>query len=372
MRYLITGGGTGGHIYPALAICKGLIEADKSATIMYVGTRKGLEAELVPREGIPFSVIDAAGIMGKSPMQAVRGAFRATKGVLEAISIIRRFRPHVALGTGGYVSGPVILAASLLGVPCAIQEQNAVPGFTNRLLSRLVSSVFIPFPGTEAYFPVPRKCILTGNPVRPEILSADPVEGARALGLSPDKKTVFIFGGSRGARRIVEVALEMIERRMIPGDIQVLLVTGREYETSVRERLQKLGIDTSGAGNLILRPYLFNIEHALAASHLIVGRAGGMTVSEVLARGLPSILIPSPNVANNHQMYNARAASSTGGAILMREEELSASRLSELIKEIFSYPERLAIMANRAKQAGRPCATRQIVHHLRSIAERGR
>ena len=200
MRYLITGGGTGGHIYPALAICKGLLAADKEAEVLYVGTRAGLEAELVPRECIPFAIIDAAGIMGKSPGKAIMGAARATRGLLQAAAIVRRHRPQVVLGTGGYVSGPVVFMASMLGVRCAIQEQNAVPGFTNRMLSRVVSEVFTPFRGTEQHFPRPGKCVLTGNPVRPEILAASREEGARELGLDPSGKTLFVFGGSRGAQ----------------------------------------------------------------------------------------------------------------------------------------------------------------------------
>ena len=370
MRYLIAGGGTGGHIYPALAVCKGLLGADPAAEILYVGTRRGFEAELVPREGIRFEVIDAAGIMGKSPIAAAKGAARALLGTFQAAGILRRFRPHAALGTGGYVSGPVILVAALAGVPCAIQEQNAVPGATNRLLARFVREVFVPFEGTRAHFPKTARCVLTGNPIRPEIMQADREDGAQRLGLDPKKKTLFVFGGSRGARRIIEVALEMLAERMLPEDVQVLLTSGREYASWVSDRLSGLGIDVSRPGNVIFKPYLFQIEYAMAASDLLVGRAGGMTVSEVLARGLPSILVPSPNVANNHQLYNARAASRTGGAVLVREQDLTATRLAGLIRDLTGDRDALRQMSEKAKAAGRPFATGDIVEHLKALASR--
>lgn len=369
MRYLVTGGGTGGHIYPALAICKGLMQHDLSAEIVYVGTKKGLEAQIVPREGIPFETIDVMGIMGKSAARAARGAMSAFRSTFYAMALVRRIRPDVAIGTGGYVSGPVILAARLLGVPTAIQEQNAVPGVTNKLLSRVVSKVFVPFPGTEDHFPARHKCVLTGNPVRPEILAAERDEGRQQLGLDPNKRVLCVFGGSRGARKLVEVAIEMLELGLLPEGIQVLLVTGNEYEFMAKERLSALGIGTSIGGDVIVKPYLFEMQYALAASDLILGRAGGMTVSEILARGLPSIIVPSPNVAQDHQFYNARVASKTGGAILMKEQELSARRLGDKISEILTDDLVLSQMAAKARTAGRPHATREIVKHIQALTK---
>jgi UDP-N-acetylglucosamine--N-acetylmuramyl-(pentapeptide) pyrophosphoryl-undecaprenol N-acetylglucosamine transferase len=370
VRYLITGGGTGGHIYPALACAKSLEKLDPGCEVLYVGTRRGLEADLVPREGITFRAIEASGIMGKSPIDAARGAIRASKGLLEACRIVREFGPDACLGTGGYVSGPVIFAACLRRVPCAIQDQNAVPGFTNRILSRLVSEVYVPFEEARAHFPPGVRCVVTGNPVRPSILDVTREEGAGRLGIDPSKRTLLVFGGSRGARRIVEVALEMIEKDLLQEDFQVILITGREYESMARERLGRLGITPSGAGNLVIRPYMFDIENAMAASDVMIGRAGGMTVSELLARGLPSVLVPSPNVAGNHQMYNARSAARSGGAVVIKESDLEAKKLAERLNALLGDRQRLEAMSAKAREAGRRNAADHIARRLSSLAKR--
>ena len=370
MKFMITGGGTGGHIYPALAVARSLYQLDPASEVLYVGTKRGLEADLVPREGIPFRVIETSGIMGKSPIDAARGAIRASKGLLEAYRIAREFRPDACLGTGGYVSGPVILAAHLRGVPCAIQDQNVVPGFTNKLLSRFVSEVYIPFEDARAHFPGRVRCVVTGNPVRPVIVAAQREHGAKSLGLDPGRLTLLVFGGSRGARRIVEVALDMIEQDLLMKGVQIILITGREYESMAQERLQKLGIAPSMAGNLVIRPYLFDIENAMAASDIMVGRAGGMTVSEALARGLPSVLVPSPNVAGNHQLYNAKAAARSGGAIIIREPELQAARLAQGLNTILGDPKKLATMSRNAREAGRSQASEHIARRLSSLAKK--
>jgi len=370
VKYLITGGGTGGHIYPALACAKGLTRVDPAAEILYVGTRRGLEADIVPREGIEFRVIETSGIMGKSPIDAARGAFRASKGLWEAYRITGEFRPDACLGTGGYVSGPVILAAYLRGVPCAIQDQNVVPGFTNKILSRLAREVYVPFEDAIAHFPRRVRCVVTGNPVRPEIIAAVREDGAKSLGLDPGKPTVLIFGGSRGARRIVEVALEIIERNLLTEGVQVILITGREYEDMARERLSRLGIVPSVGGNLVIRPYMFDIENAMAASDIMVGRAGGMTVSEILARGLPSVLVPSPNVAGNHQVYNAKAAARSGGAVIIREPDLEASKLAGTLNTILGSAKRLKEMSKNAREAGKSEAADHIARRLYRLARR--
>ena len=368
LRYLVTGGGTGGHIYPALAVCKMILSQHSANEVVYVGSRRGLEAEIVPRERICFETIDVQGIMGKSMYGKARGVLSAARSTLQATSLIRKHAPGVVLGTGGYVSGPVVLAAWMSGVPAAIQEQNAVPGATNRLLSRLVHRVFTPFKGTESHFAHRHKCVFTGNPIRPEILAATRDDSRHKLGLDPGRKVLFVFGGSRGARRIVELVLEILERRLLPERVQVLLVTGAQYESDARERLSHLGISTSTGGDVIVRGYLHEIENALAASDLVVGRAGGMTVSEILARGLPSILIPSPNVTGNHQLYNARAASTGGGALLMREQDATAVKLAQSIEQIILDDGILEKMAESARALGRPRATSDILEQLQSIA----
>lgn len=370
MRYVVTGGGTGGHIYPAIAVAKQILSLG-GAEVLYVGSRTGLESQLVPREDIPFVWIDAAGVVGKGVKGATQGALTASRGFFQSLHIMRRFKPDVVVGTGGYVSGPVVLACKTLGAKVALMEQNAVPGLTNRMLSRFSAEVYVPFEGACKHFPTRARCVFTGNPVRREIVNATRTKGAAELGLKPDKRTLFVFGGSRGAKAVVGVALEMIEKKMLSSDVQVLLVTGRDYDVMVRERLAQIGYEPEPFSGLVVRPYLYTVEHGYAASDLLLGRAGGMTVSEALACGLPSVLIPSPNVTNNHQYYNAKAAEDTGGSVCIPEASLDATELAKTINDILHDSEKHAQMACNARKAGRPDATMDIAQRLVELAGTG-
>ncbi|MCR4398966.1 MAG: undecaprenyldiphospho-muramoylpentapeptide beta-N-acetylglucosaminyltransferase [Firmicutes bacterium] len=366
MRIVLTGGGTGGHIYPALAVAGALGSVDPSVTITYVGTSSGLEAALVPGRGLDFRVISSRGILGKSPLGAAVGAAAAARGAVEALWLLRKLRPAAVLGTGGYVSGPVVLAAVALGIPRAIQEQNAVPGFTNRALGVVADKVFLAFEEAADKFPA-SKVKITGNPVREEILVARRETSAQALGLDPSRFTVLILGGSRGARAIVDAGMRLLRSGLSSG-IQVVFVTGREYFASASRTLRAGGINSGGAGNTILIPYMHNIEDGLACADLVVCRAGGMTVAEVTARGLPSVLVPSPNVANNHQERNAAALEKRGAAVVVKEGARFEERVEEAVRGLLSDRARLDAMRAAARSAGRPRAATEIALELLRMA----
>lgn len=366
MKVVLTGGGTGGHIYPALAVGGALREIEPSVAVTYVGTSGGLEAELVKGHGMDFRVVSSRGIMGKSPLKAVGGALTAARGLLEATALMRRIRPDVVLGTGGYVSGPVVLAAAVLGIPRAIQEQNAVPGFTNRALGRVANRVFLAFEDAAKWFPA-SKVVVAGNPVRREILTATREDSIRRTGIDPAKRTLLILGGSRGARSIVDAGVRIAERGL-GSDVQVVFVTGKAYYEAAREALEARGIGVVGAGNTILIPYLYDVEAALACADLILSRAGGMTVAEAAAAGVPSVLVPSPNVANNHQEWNARALAREGAAVIEREGPGFEERVYETVSGLFSDEARLESMRSAALKVGRPDAATTIARELLAMA----
>ncbi|HHT02125.1 MAG TPA: undecaprenyldiphospho-muramoylpentapeptide beta-N-acetylglucosaminyltransferase [Firmicutes bacterium] len=372
VRVLLTGGGTGGHVYPALTIGEGLRAHDPTCQLLYVGTETGLEAELAPRAGIPFAALRAQGLAGKSWPEKARGVAITAWGCLQAQSLLRRFRPHVVVGTGGYVSGPVLAAALWQRVPFVLQEQNAFPGATNRLLARYARYVFLPFETARHAFPPGVRTVMTGNPVRSVILTEERATAAQALGIDPQKDTILILGGSLGAGSIVTAALQALPL-LRDSAAQFILITGRGYFQQAKE---SLGIDyvisgNNGArpgdgemlksGNAVVCPYLHQMEKALAAADLVVCRAGGMTLAEVTARGLPAIIIPSPNVANDHQRHNALAVAGAGGAIILEDRQLHGALLADTLRRLLADPERREKMAGASRSVGRPQALRKIV-----------
>jgi len=356
LRIVLTGGGTGGHIYPALAVGRVLRE-EYGAQLLYVGSRGSMEAELVPREGIPFEGITVTGLRGKSPGQVVAGAGRAALAVGQALAILGRFRPRAVLGTGGYVTGPVVLAAILRRIPAVLQEQNVVPGATNRVLSRFCRAVCVPYAQCLVHFPSRAVLVVTGNPVRPQVVTRTREEGCRALGLDPRRPTLLVLGGSRGARRVAEAAVDALPAvREAHPDLQVLIIAGRDYYPEARSRLGRV----EAGGHVRLEPYVYNMEDALAAADLVVGRAGAMTVAEVTVRGLPAILIPSPNVVGRHQDYNARQLEKEGAARVIPDDNLDGQALAAVVNTILGDASLRGAMAASSRRLGKPDAARRV------------
>lgn len=360
LRMLLTGGGTAGHINPALAIASAVRERVPGVEILYVGGARGLENELVPRAGLELTTLEVSGLWRKSPGELAAGLLRAGRALARARHLVRQFRPTVAVGTGGYVSGPVLLAAALAGVPVVLQEQNAVPGATNRWLARWAHTVCVAFDAARPYFPARTRVKVTGNPVRPEVLLATRAGAASELGLDPGRPTLLSTGGSQGARSIATATTRLLAARALPPGAQVVFATGQRYYEEVCRELAAAGIDTENAGNIIVRPYLYRMDLGLAVADLALCRAGAMTVSELAVRGLAAVLVPSPHVAHNEQEYNARVLGQAGAGVVITEREDVGDRVRQVVPDLLADAGLLAEMGRRARALGRPHAAAAI------------
>lgn len=369
MRLLISGGGTGGHIYPALAIAGGFVQRYPGSDVLYVGTGRGLEADIVPRAGLAFKTVTIQSLPRKlSPAMAGFG-LSLLKGLVEARKIIREFRPDFVVGTGGYVCVPVTLTAVRQGVPTLLHEQNALPGIANKQLSRFVKCVALTFPEAAKHFPTKARLVVTGLPVRPEVLTASREKAWANLGLKPGRRLVVVTGGSRGARSLNCAMAGVYQRLAKRSDVQFLHLTGQQTYQETLDELASLGVNWQKEGNISIRPYLYNMEDAYAAADLIVCRAGAATLAELTVRGLPAILVPYPYAAENHQEYNARALEDQGAALVLKDQDLSGNKMAELVGELLDNNTRLAQMGQASLQYGRPNALEEILNCLDEIRQ---
>jgi UDP-N-acetylglucosamine--N-acetylmuramyl-(pentapeptide) pyrophosphoryl-undecaprenol N-acetylglucosamine transferase len=354
---MIAGGGTGGHIYPAIAIAQEFLARDAARRVVFVGTERGLEKTIVPRAGFPLELISAAGIKGKGPVDTIKSLARLPLGFVQAWRLIGKYRPGVVLGVGGYASGPALFAARLRGVPTAIHEQNAFPGVTNRLLAKVVKVVAVAF--ADAAPRLKRKdAVVTGNPIRQEFFNI----GQRATG---NRQHLLIFGGSQGSHVINEaMAGALLFLARLKGRLEIVHQTGtRELET-VRDAYR-----TSAFDDARVVPYLDPIAGEIAAADLVVSRAGAMTIGELAAAGRAAILIPFAAATNNHQEMNARVLERAGGAMVITESMLTPERLGLAIAEILNDPGRAARMGAASRALAAPDATKKIVDLLEKIVQ---
>ncbi|WP_138493217.1 undecaprenyldiphospho-muramoylpentapeptide beta-N-acetylglucosaminyltransferase [Paenibacillus pinistramenti] len=366
MRIVLSGGGTGGHIYPALAVAKQFSEEVPGTEFLYIGGTRGLESKLVPQENIRFEAIEISGFRRKLSMENVKTVMKFLKGVSRAKQLLREFKPDAVIGTGGYVCGPVVYAAAKLGIPTVIHEQNAVPGLTNKFLSKYVNTVAVSFEGTEKAFPGAKKVEYTGNPRATTVFKADKGRGYASLGLSSGTDIVLVAGGSRGAKAINEAMIEMAPLTDKLPKVHFVYVTGESYyEATVQEIRKKAGRMPS---RLHVLPYIHNMPEVLAATKLIAGRSGASFLAEVTSLGIPSILIPSPNVTNNHQEKNARSLEAAGAASVILENGLSGESLFREVQRLMKDEPARQEMAEAARKLGKPDSAHILVEMLRSLA----
>lgn len=363
MRLIVSGGGTGGHINPAIAIAKYIKEKEPDSEILYVGTKHGLEKKLVPAQNIDIKYIDVYGLKRSlSPMNIVYG-IKAIRAVSEGKKIIEKFHPDIVIGTGGYVCGPLLYAASKMGVPTIIHEQNVFPGLTVKLLADKVSAVATSFDTTKNYLKKHRKIVLTGNPVRADLLKVTRYEARLKFNLD-EKPTVLIMGGSLGAKSINDALTEIIVKNLAD-EYNIIASTGERNYDEVMKKVKESG--TEIPKNITVMPYIYNTDFAFAASDLIVCRTGAVTVSELAASGKPSIVVPSPNVAHNHQEYNAKYLSDRGAAVLIHDSELTGVGLNAQIKTLINDKNLLSDMSRKAKTAAIFDATDKIYTAARRL-----
>ncbi len=354
MRVLLTGGGTAGHINPALSIAAMLRREDPATEVLFVGAAGRMETVLVPQAGYALRTITVEGFRRQVSLKNIgrnlRAACHAVTAGREAARIIREFAPDIAIGTGGYVCGPVLRQAARLGVPVLLHESNALPGVTVKLLAADAAAVMVANEEAAARLPKGTRAVVTGNPLRKELTTMDRETARRELGVD-DRPLVLCFGGSLGARRLNEAVAGVLARNQAEKRLQFLVGTGRgeNYETMQRLLAQK-GVKPDGV-HVRVRDYIDDMPRCMAAADLVICRCGAMTLSELPALGKPSILVPSPNVAENHQYYNAMALASRGAAVCVQESELTEERLWREVCKAALVPDVLARMGAAARQA---------------------
>jgi len=359
MRVLIVAGGTGGHIYPGIAVAKEILRRDKESQVRFVGTARGLENKLVPQAGFELSIIDSAGLKNVGAIARLRGLLVLPKSLIGARNAIRAFRPDIVIGAGGYVSGPVVLTAALLRLPTLVMESNALPGWTNRVLARFVDKAAVSF---EAALPFFRgKAVVTGNPVRAEFFEI-PNRGRR-----PGEFSILVFGGSQGAHAINEAmvaALPLLES--LKKELRVTHQTGEADFVRVSSAYADVGWDERAS----VRKYVDNMVAAFSDVDLIICRAGATTTAELIAAGKASVMIPFPLAADDHQRKNAEALATAGAGRMILQQELSGKRLAEEILGLAQEPERITAMEEAARKLSRGNAAGAVVDLIEELVSR--
>ena len=359
MRVILSGGGTAGHINPALAIGKYIEEAEPKSELLFVGRKGGMEDKLIKREGYPMEYIDVEGLKRSLTPANFRVIAKLIKARRRCRAILKDFAPDLVVGTGGYVCTPIVMEAARMGIKTLIHEQNVVPGVAIKMLAKSATVTAISFPETKEYLHPKANCVVSGNPLRESILSADPVT-AKAKVSPSGEPLVLMFGGSLGAEHMNDALVEMLQSGSV--DFHLIAGTGEKHYEEIMKRLEGVTIPSS----VELRPYLYNMDELLAAADLSVCRAGAVTIGELTALGKASILIPSPYVAHNHQEKNARVLEKMGASVVITEDQLSGETLLTAIRDLLGDKQKLASMQHAAKALGKREATRIIYEAVRA------
>lgn len=361
MKIIIAGGGTGGHLYPALAIARALREKYPESDLLFLGTRKGLEARVVPQNGFQIRFIRARGL-SRNPLRALAAIVEMGLGCVQSFVILLREKPVLVLGSGGYASAPVVSSGDLLGIPSLVLEQNVIPGKTTRFLARFARKVCVTFPETRNFLP-PGKTVVAGNPVRKEIASATREEGRARFQIPPDGKCILVTGASQGAKSINEGILKALPTwKSMPWHL--IHLTGRDHVEEVQKNAKNL---LEGAEiHYLCIGYLDEIALAYAAADLVICRAGATTLAEVTVRGLPAVVVPYPFAAEAHQERNARWLESQGAAVMIRDEDLGRD-LSGTVLRLMGDEETLSRMRENSRKLGKADALEGILRIIEEL-----
>ncbi len=366
LRIIVSGGGTGGHIYPAMALIKRLQERDMIESVLYVGTEKGLESKIVTREGIDFKTIKISGFKRKLTLENIKVLQMFLASISRSKKIIRDFKPDIVVGTGGYVSSAVVYAAHQMHIPTVIHEQNTIAGITNKFLGHFVDKIAIAFTQAENQFSEKKKIVFTGNPRAQEAANIERNDRLKDVDLDPSKSTVLIFGGSRGAEPINKAVIGALEQ-FSQADFQVLFVTGRVHYDSVIKRIDPKYLKLD---KISVKPYIDNMPEILPDLTMIVGRSGATSIAEITALGIPAIFIPSPYVTHDHQTVNANSVAENGAAKVLVEKELTADKLFTTISDIMTDPQELSKMSKASKENGVPDASDKLIQVLLDLVKK--
>ena len=359
----MVGGGTGGHVYPAIAIADAVQRLRPNAQIVFAGTQDRLEARAVPEAGYALHPITAQGLQRQATASNLLMPIRMARGLLQSWRLVGAIEPDVAVGTGGYVAAPVLLAAWLRGRPLLVQEQNAYAGLTNRVLSRLASRIHLAFPEAQDWVPAQR-AVVSGNPTRQALREADPdsrQEARATFDLPADARMVLVMGGSLGSAAINDAVEHNLEALLREDDVHVVWQTGERYRNAIVNEIDE-------TPRLRIVEYIDRMGAVYAAADLVVCRAGALTCSELMVTGTPAVLVPSPNVTADHQTKNAQSLEQAGAAVLLPEPELD-EQLDAVVPDLLGDPERLTQMANAAREQARPDAAETIARDVLTLAD---
>jgi len=360
LKVIISGGGTGGHIYPGISLACEIKGRNINNDILFVGTERGLESKLIPREGFEIIKIKAQGIKRKICFENLTAIVIFLISLFQSYKILKNYKPDIVIGTGGYVSGSVVLMAAILGIPTFVHEQNVIPGITNKFLSRITRATFLSFNQSKEYFNSKAKLIFTGNPLRFKNIKQGTDKDYKKFNLDSSRKTILVLGGSKGAASINRAVLGGINltKEVIKNGWQVLLISGQDDYDSVKKMVKENHKIFS------VESYLHDIEKAYSLADLIICRAGATTLAEIAAYGLPAILIPYPYATHNHQEVNARIFTREGAAILILEKDLSDKKLAQVLLDIVKDKNRLEMMARKSKELGNENSAKKIVDYI--------
>ena len=350
MRVIIAAAGTAGHINPGLAIANEIKKQEKNSKIIFIGTTRGLENDLVPRAGYELKTIDAYGLSKKISIDNIKKMYKTLKGFGEAKKIIKEFKPDVVIGTGGYICGATIMGAHKLGIPTVLHESNAFPGKAVKMLSKSTDTILVSFKDAIPRIKGAKNIVYTGTPVKirkQDYTNEQKKNKLEELKLKNDKPSVLIFGGSQGAKKINDALIEIIEKGLNK-NYQVIWATGPKQYDIIKEELDKNKKNINRIEGMKIVPYIYNMEEMMNVADLIVARAGAMTVTEIANLGKPSILIPLPNVSHNHQLYNAKVLENVGAATIVLNDELTGEKLNSEIENIVLNKEKMLNMGKDA------------------------
>lgn len=372
MRVLIAAAGSGGHINPAISIANKIMEEEKDSKIAFLGTDRGLENDLVPRAGYELKTIDAYGLSKKISIDNLKKMCKTFIGMREAKKIVKEFKPDIVIGTGGYICGAAVMAAKANKVPVLLHESNSFPGKAVKMASKKADTILVSFEDAKKRLPNCKNVVFTGTPVKVKKQNYsinERLKIIKSIGLNETKPIILIFGGSQGAQKINEALIEIIQQNKNK-NYQIIWATGPKQFDIIKEELQNKNIDINNISNCKILPYIYNMEEVENISDVIVARSGAMTITEIANLSKPSILIPLPNVSNDHQMYNAKVLENIGAAKIIKNDELTGSILNTEIESIILDKNKCSEMGKNAYKVSNQDVEEKIYNEIKKLVTR--
>lgn len=352
MKVIIAAAQTGGHINPGIAIANKIKKENKNARIMFIGTTRGLENDLVPRAGYELKTIEAHGINRKISIENIKNMFKTLRGFSEAKKIVKEFKPDIVIGTGGFICGPVLMAAKKYRIPTMVHESNAFPGVATKLLSKKIDTVLVGFEDAKSRLPNAKKVVVTGTPTKIKKVNLSESQKEKMtdeLELNKELPIILVFGGSQGAKSINSSLIDIIKNKTNT-NYQIIWASGPKQYDLIKDNLKELNIDINKIKNVKILPYIYNMEEMMNLADIIISRSGAMTITEIAITGKPAIFIPFPFATENHQEYNARVLVNEGAAKIILDKDLNANILSETLNEMINDKNKLLEMGKNAEK----------------------